>query len=74
MKAMILAAGRGARMGALTDSTPKPLIRLVGKPLIEYTVEALVKGGFLHIVINHAYLGGTNRQLLRRWFTIRRYH
>jgi MurNAc alpha-1-phosphate uridylyltransferase len=57
MKAMILAAGRGERMRPLTDYTPKPLLTVAGKPLIEYTVEALVRAGFEEIVINLAYLG-----------------
>lgn len=57
MKAMILAAGRGERMRPLTDHTPKPLLIVAGKPLIEYTVEALVRAGFEEIVINLAYLG-----------------
>jgi MurNAc alpha-1-phosphate uridylyltransferase len=57
MKAMILAAGRGERMRPLTDSTPKPLLKVNNKPLIEYTVEALVKSGIVDIVINVAYLG-----------------
>lgn len=57
MKAMILAAGRGERMRPLTDHTPKPLLTAAGKPLIEYTLNALVKAGFTDIVINLAYLG-----------------
>ncbi|GFO72675.1 N-acetyl-alpha-D-muramate 1-phosphate uridylyltransferase [Bathymodiolus japonicus methanotrophic gill symbiont] len=57
MKAMILAAGRGERMRPLTDHTPKPLLKIAGKPLIEYTLEALVKVGISDIVINLAHLG-----------------
>lgn len=57
MKAMILAAGRGERMRPLTDTTPKPLLKLAGKALIEYSLENLAKAGFNEIVINLAYLG-----------------
>jgi N-acetyl-alpha-D-muramate 1-phosphate uridylyltransferase len=57
MKAMILAAGRGERMRPLTDHTPKPLLLVAGKPLIEYTINQLVLAGFTDIVINHAHLG-----------------
>lgn len=57
MKAMILAAGRGSRMGILTDKIPKPLLKINGKALIQYTVENLVSAGFRDIVINIAYLG-----------------
>ncbi len=57
MKAMILAAGRGERMRPLTDHTPKPLLKAHGKPLIEYTIAALVKAGISEIVINLAHLG-----------------
>ena len=57
MKAMILAAGRGERMRPLTDNTPKPLLAVAGKPMIEYTIEALVESGFDDIVINLAHLG-----------------
>ena len=56
-KAMILAAGRGERMRPLTDSCPKPLLRLKGKPLIEYHLDALGQGGFRDVVINTAWLG-----------------
>jgi MurNAc alpha-1-phosphate uridylyltransferase len=57
MKAMILAAGRGERMRPLTDETPKPLLRVGGKPLIVWHIERLVQVGICDIVINHAHLG-----------------
>jgi MurNAc alpha-1-phosphate uridylyltransferase len=56
-KAMILAAGRGERMRPLTDNCPKPLLKVAGKPLLQWHIEALVHAGFHDIVINHAYLG-----------------
>jgi len=57
MKAMILAAGRGVRMGPLTDTTPKSLLAAGGKPLIAWQLEKLARAGFTEVVINHAYLG-----------------
>ncbi len=57
MRAMILAAGRGERMRPLTDTTPKPLLKVGGKPLIVWHLERLAKAGFKEIVINHAHLG-----------------
>lgn len=57
MKAMILAAGRGERMRPLTDSTPKPLLQLQGKPLMQWPLEALAQGGFTQVLINTAWLG-----------------
>jgi len=57
MKAMILAAGRGERMRPLTDSCPKPLLKVAGKALIEHHIIALADAGFKELVINHAYLG-----------------
>jgi MurNAc alpha-1-phosphate uridylyltransferase len=57
MKAMILAAGRGERMRPLTDSTPKPLLRIGGQMLIEHHVHALARAGISELVINHAHLG-----------------
>ena len=57
MKAMILAAGRGERMRPLTDSTPKPLLQINGKAIIEYHLEALAKAGIHDVIINHAWLG-----------------
>ncbi len=58
MKAMILAAGRGERMRPLTDHTPKPLLPVGGKPLIQFHIEALAATGFRQLVINHSHLGG----------------
>lgn len=56
-KVMILAAGRGERMRPLTDHTPKPLLEVAGKALIEYHLEALARDGFREVVINLAHLG-----------------
>ncbi len=57
VRAMILAAGRGERMRPLTDSVPKSMLEVGGKPLIQYHVEALARAGFEELVINHAHLG-----------------
>lgn len=56
MKALILAAGRGERMRPLTDRTPKPLLPVRGKPLIEWHLEALARGGVREVVVNTAWL------------------
>lgn len=55
--ALILAAGRGERMRPLTDNTPKPLLSVRGKALIDWHVEALVQGGNTQLVVNTAWLG-----------------
>ncbi len=64
MKAIILAAGRGERMRPLTDHTPKPLLRVGGKPLIVYHIEALRAAGVRQLVINLGHLGEQIRQAL----------
>ncbi len=55
--AMILAAGRGERMRPLTDFTPKPLLKIKGKALIEYHLEKLAQAKFEKVIINHHWLG-----------------
>lgn len=57
MKAMIFAAGRGERMRPLTDSCPKPLLKVRGRPLIVWHILNLVRAGITDIVVNHAHLG-----------------
>ncbi len=57
LQAMILAAGRGERMRPLTDTVPKPLQTVYGKPLIFWQVQRLAAAGFTDLVINHAWLG-----------------
>lgn len=54
---MILAAGRGERMRPLTDTRPKPLLEVGGKPLIVWHIERLAQAGFVELVVNHAHLG-----------------
>ena len=54
--AMILAAGRGERMRPLTDSTPKPLAVVAGRPLVVHQIEALARAGHRDIAINASWL------------------
>jgi N-acetyl-alpha-D-muramate 1-phosphate uridylyltransferase len=54
---MILAAGRGSRMRPLTDTCPKPLLEVHGRPLIQWPMQALHDNGFKRLVINTAWLG-----------------
>ena len=55
--AMILAAGLGTRLGALTHGRPKALVELNGKPLLQHCIENLITNGFHHIVINVHHFG-----------------
>lgn len=64
MKAMILAAGRGERLRPLTDSTPKPLLKVGRQSLIEYHLHKLAQAGIKEVVINVAWLGGQIQQAL----------
>lgn len=70
MKAMILAAGRGERMRPLTDTLPKPLIPVRGRPLIEWHLHRLAQAGVSEIVVNVSHLGEKIVKALgdgRRW-------
>jgi MurNAc alpha-1-phosphate uridylyltransferase len=55
-RAIVLAAGRGERMRPLTDTTPKPLLPVFGRPLIEWHLLALARGGVHEVVVNTAWL------------------
>jgi MurNAc alpha-1-phosphate uridylyltransferase len=54
---MVLAAGRGERMRPLTDQTPKPLLTVHGKPLMQWHMEALALAGHHDQLVNTAWLG-----------------
>ena len=58
MKALILAAGLGERMRPLTNTTPKPLLAVGGKPLIAWHLEKLAAAGVRDVVINTSWLAG----------------
>jgi MurNAc alpha-1-phosphate uridylyltransferase len=55
-RALIFAAGRGERMRPLSDATPKPLLRVGGKALIEWHIEKLATAGVRDIVVNTSHL------------------
>jgi N-acetyl-alpha-D-muramate 1-phosphate uridylyltransferase len=69
-RALVLAAGRGERMRPLTDTCPKPLLPVRGRPLIEYHLQALAAAGVREVVINGAWLEAQFPAVLgdgRRW-------
>lgn len=70
MKAMILAAGKGTRVRPLTQMLPKPMIPILGKPVMEYLVEELARHGFNQIMVNTSHLATTLESYFndgRRW-------
>ena len=56
MKGVILAGGVGTRLRPLTDTRPKPLIPIAGKPCIEYVIRSLVDGGFKKLIVTTGYM------------------
>ena len=64
MKAMILAAGRGERMRPITDTVPKALVSVGGRPLIAWHLAALARAGIREVVINLSWLGERLRAAL----------
>lgn len=65
MKVMLLAAGRGERMRPLTDTCPKPLLPVAGKPLVCWQLERIAAAGFREVVINLSWLGEQIASALR---------
>ncbi|MBT5154393.1 MAG: nucleotidyltransferase family protein [Gammaproteobacteria bacterium] len=64
MKAMLLAAGLGKRLMPITNTTPKPMLEVAGKPLIEHHLERLRKAGIEEVIINVHHLGGQIQEKL----------
>src|SRR6516164_8726150 len=58
MKALVLAAGHGERLRPLTDTVPKPLLEIGGRPLIHYPLLMLRDAGIREIAINVHHLAG----------------
>lgn len=70
MKAMILAAGKGTRLRPLTQVLPKPMIPILGKPVMEYLVEELARHGFHQVMVNTSHLATNIENYFndgRRW-------
>jgi NDP-sugar pyrophosphorylase family protein len=57
MKAMVLAAGLGTRLRPLTDTLPKPLLPVAGRPLLEWNLLLLKRHGITEVIINLHHLG-----------------
>ncbi len=57
MKAVIMAGGKGTRISSIAADIPKPMIRIMGKPILEYQIECLKRQGFIDIVIVVGHLG-----------------
>ncbi len=54
-KGMILAAGQGTRVRPLTKDLPKPMVPILGKPVMEYLIEHMARHGIRQIMVNVAY-------------------
>jgi NDP-sugar pyrophosphorylase family protein len=64
MRAMILAAGKGTRLRPLTESVPKPLVQVAGRPMIAFALQLLRQAGIQEVVVNLHYLGHQIRAAL----------
>ena len=57
MKAVIMAGGKGTRLGSMTKDIPKPMISIENKPILEYQIESLRKSNITDIILVIGYLG-----------------
>ncbi len=71
-KAILLAAGRGVRLGALTANTPKPMLEVAGAPIIAHILDGLAQAGIEHAIVVVGYLGEQIEQFCARFAAGRR--
>ena len=64
MKVLILAGGKGERLRPLTEGIPKPMVTMVGVPIIEIIIDRLVKQGFKDVIVTLGYLGDVIKNYL----------
>lgn len=67
MRALVLSAGLGTRLRPLTDSLPKPLVPVAGRPMIEYVLGHLAKHGIREAILNIHYLPEKMRAFAEEW-------
>ena len=65
MKLVILAGGKGTRMGAMTEFIPKPMVPLMRKPILEHQIHFAKKYGFDDIIISTGYMGDVIRDYFK---------
>lgn len=66
-KAVILAAGRGTRMGAITQSVPKPMLLVHGKPMMEHILDRLAEAGIKRFLVVIGYQGALIKEHFAHW-------
>jgi MurNAc alpha-1-phosphate uridylyltransferase len=67
MRALVMAAGLGTRLKPLTDTLPKPLVKVLGRPMIEYVLDVLAAEGFREAMVNVHYLPEKLRAFVAEW-------
>lgn len=67
MRALIMAAGLGTRLRPLTENCPKPLVQVMGRPMMEYVLELLAKHGISEALVNIHYLPDQMRTFIKEW-------
>lgn len=70
-QALILCGGLGTRLGFLTSDTPKPLLKVLGRPFLEYLIDNLIYSGLVDIVLSVGYLKERFYYLVSRYPNIR---
>lgn len=66
-RAVLLAAGRGTRMGAITETVPKPMLLVHGKPMMEHIMDRLAEAGIKRFLVVVGYQGDLIERHFRNW-------